>query len=55
MIGCFMLFAGTGFFVVLGIYMGSLMAYFSVLSAAMGIYFGGLIAYFTAFFMWLLG
>jgi len=55
MIGCFMLFPLAGFFIVMGIYMGSLMAYFVALATAMGIYMGGMIAYFTAFFLIMFG
>lgn len=54
MIGCFMLLPITGFLVLMGIYIGSLAAYFVAIAGAMGLYFGGLIAYFTAFFMWIL-
>jgi hypothetical protein len=54
MLGCLMLFPITGLFIVMGVYMSSLMAYFATLATFMGIYMGGLLAYFTAFFMWLL-
>lgn len=55
MIGCLMLIPLTGLFLVMGVYMGSLMAYFVTLATAMGIYMGGLIAYFTAFFIIMFG
>jgi hypothetical protein len=55
MIGFLMLLPTVGFFAVLGMYMGTLGAYFMALATAMGIYMGGLIAYFTAFFMIMFG
>ena len=55
MIGCLMLFAATGFFVMMGIYMGSLMTYFVGLATAMGIYMSAMAAYFTAFFIIMFG
>jgi hypothetical protein len=55
MIGCLMLFAATGFFAVMGIYMGTLAAYFVALATAMGIYMSGMAAYFTAFFLIMFG
>lgn len=53
MIGCLLLFPLAGFFVAMGVYMTSMMAFFGALAMAMGIYMGGLIAYFTAFFMFM--
>jgi hypothetical protein len=53
-IGCLLLVPITGFFVLMGVYMSALMAYFVALAGAMGIYMGGLIAYFTAFIMFML-
>ena len=55
MIGCFMLLPLAGFFIVMGVYTGSLMAYFVALAGAMGIYMGSLIAYLTAFVMIVFG
>jgi hypothetical protein len=53
-IGCLLLLPISGFLVLMGIYMTTLMGYFAALAGAMGIYAGGLIAYFTAFIMWIL-
>lgn len=55
MIGCLLFFPLAGFFIVMSIYMGSLMAYFVALATAMGIYMGGMIAFFTAFFIIMFG
>jgi hypothetical protein len=55
MIGCFMLFAATGFFVMMGIYMASMMAFFGVLGTAMGIYMAAMASFFTAFFIIMFG
>jgi len=51
MIGCLMLIPLAGLFIVMGIYMGTLMVFLVGMATAMGIYMGGLIAYLTAFFM----
>jgi hypothetical protein len=55
MIGCLMVLPIGGFLVLLGVYMGTLMAYFIGLAAAMGIYMSGLASYFTAFFLIMFG
>ena len=55
MIGCLLLVPITGFLVLMGIYMTSLMAYFAAVVAAMGIYMSGMASYFTAFFIIMFG
>ena len=45
----------AGFFVILGIYMTSIMAFLGALGTAMGVYAGGMMAYFTAFFIIMFG
>ena len=55
MIGCLVLLPIAGFFIAMGVYMSSLMAYFVGLATAMGIYMSGVAAYFTAFFIIMFG
>ena len=55
MIGCLVLIPLVGFFVVMGIYMSALMAFFVSLGTLMGIYMSGMAAYFTAFFIIMFG
>ena len=55
MIGCLLVFPIAGFFVLMSVYMTSIMAFLGALGTAMGIYVGGMIAYFTAFFLIMFG
>jgi len=55
MIGCLMLVPIAGFFIAMGVYMSSLMAFFVGIVGLMGMYMSGVAAYFTAFFMFVLG
>ncbi len=55
MIGCLIVFPIVGFLAMLGLYMGTLMAYFVGLATVMGIYMSGMAAYFTAFFIIMFG
>jgi hypothetical protein len=45
----------AGFFMLMGVYMSSLMAYFVAVATAMGIYMSAMASYFTAFFIIMFG
>ncbi len=55
MIGCLTLFPLAGFFVAMGVYMSSLMAYFVAIATLMGMYMAGMVSFFTAFFIIMFG
>jgi len=55
MIGCLVLLPIAGFFIAMGVYMSSLMAYFVAVATAMGMYMSVMASYFTAFFIIVFG
>jgi hypothetical protein len=55
MIGCLLLVPITGFLVLMGLYMSTLMTYFVAVATAMGIYMSGMASFFTAFFIIMFG
>lgn len=53
MIGCFAVFAATGFFVAAAMFMGSLMAYFMFFFTTMSVYMSVYMSAFVGFMLFL--